>query len=142
MNTPSPQPFDINLLLQEVTYLVSRSSGKGGQNVNKVSSKVELRFDLSASQALTMEQKERIRQRAATRITADGVLRLTCQEARTQFMNKKAVNEKLITLLMKCLQPVKKRIPSVIPEAAREERLKEKKKTSEKKLLRKPDRTS
>ncbi len=142
MNTPSRQPFDVSLLLKEVTYRVSRSSGKGGQSVNKVSSKVELLFDLASSQTLREEQKERIRQRAASRIMADGVLRLTCQEARTQYMNKKAVNEKLITLLLKCLQPVKKRIPSVIPEVAREERLKEKKKTSERKLLRKPGWTS
>jgi len=126
-------------LLKEVTYRTSRSSGKGGQHVNKVSSRVELIFHVADSAALTPEQIKMITIKLASRISAAGTLRIESQEGRTQLINKKKVNEKFLELIRKSLQRKKKRIPSGVPEKAKQERMKTKKKLSEKKELRKPE---
>lgn len=130
MNTRSQK------ILKEVTYQSSRSGGKGGQNVNKVSTKVELCFDVASSLILNAEEKQLIFEKLQTRINSDGMLKLVSQEERTQLLNKKKVNEKFILLLEKCLAKRKKRIPITLPETIKEERLMEKKKITAKKKLR------
>ena len=74
----------------ELDYEFARSSGPGGQNVNKVETKVTLKFDIEASRSLSAEQKGRIAERLRTRITKDGVLRVTSQRHRTREANRKA----------------------------------------------------
>ena len=130
MNTRSQK------ILKEVTYQSSRSGGKGGQNVNKVSTKVELCFDVASSLILNAEEKQLIFEKLQTRINSDGMLKLVSQEERTQLLNKKKVNEKFILFLEKCLAKRKKRIPITLPETIKEERLMEKKKITAKKKLR------
>lgn len=125
-----------NKVLKEVTYQTSRSGGKGGQNVNKVSTKVELCFDVSSSLVLSAEEKDLIFEKLSNKINADGILKLVSQEERTQLLNKKKVNEKFALLLEKCFTKKKKRIPVKLPEAINEERLKEKKIVTDKKKSR------
>ncbi|HRC87610.1 MAG TPA: alternative ribosome rescue aminoacyl-tRNA hydrolase ArfB, partial [Thermoanaerobaculia bacterium] len=88
----------------ELLFETSRSGGPGGQNVNKVESRVTLLFDLGASTSLSAEQKARIRERLATRISRSGVLRVVSSRHRTQGANKKAVLERLAELLQDALE--------------------------------------
>ncbi len=120
-------------IARELRFRTSRSSGKGGQNVNKVSSKVELIFDAQASAALSDEEKALITAKAASFITADGAIHIVCQDDRSQYMNKKKATEKLMKLLEKCLKPKRKRIKTAIPPEVNEKRIAEKKLKAEKK---------
>jgi len=121
----------------EFTFTASRSSGPGGQNVNKVSSKIELRFNVPESNLLTEEEKEIIQTKLAAKINSEGELILVAQSERSQLMNKEKVTEKFYLLLTKALTPVKKRKPTKPSRAAREKRLEEKRIRSEKKERRK-----
>jgi ribosome-associated protein len=121
----------------EFTFTASRSSGPGGQNVNKVSSKIELRFNVPESNLLTEEEKEIIQTKLAAKINSEGELILVAQSERSQLMNKEKVTEKFYLLLTKALTPVKKRKPTKPSRAAREKRLEEKRILSEKKERRK-----
>ena len=110
--TLSQSPFfDENRILHEVILRATRSSGKGGQNVNKVSSKVEVRFPLHTSTALTDAQKTIIFNKLKNRINLDGEIVLSSQDDRSQLQNKRIVIAKLFDLLNKALKPIKKRIP-------------------------------
>src|SRR3954454_22965189 len=93
--------IDDNLSIpeEEVTFTTSRSGGPGGQNVNKLETRVTLRFDLAGSTVLSEEQKARLRERLATRITKDGVLHVTSQRHRTQGANREAAVERFAELL-------------------------------------------
>jgi ribosome-associated protein len=126
-------------LLEEINFIASRSSGAGGQNVNKVNTKVSLYFHIENSQKLTADEKELLIFRLKNKINAEGFLVLSSQKERTQGQNKKNAIEKLLTLLNKNLAPEKDRIPTKPTVSSMEERLKEKKKVSEKKTLRKKD---
>ena len=117
----------------ELTFSASRSGGPGGQNVNKVNSKVSVEFPIGASAALSEEQKARIRQKLATRITTDDVLRLSSQQFRTQHANKDAVIEKFAALLRQALVEQKPRKKTRVSKAAKERRVVAKKLHSEKK---------
>jgi ribosome-associated protein len=128
--------FDSDLLLSEVWFTYSRSSGKGGQNVNKVSSKAELHFNVKDSHALSEEQKQKILKRAASKINESGILRITSQEARTQRDNKDEAIKKFILLLKTALKKNKKRVPTKPSADSKELRLAEKKRNSEIKKLR------
>ena len=121
----------------EFTFTASRSSGPGGQNVNKVSTRVELRFDVKGSALLTADEKEIILVRFAKRINAVGELILVAQNDRSQLKNREKVIEKFYALLSKALTPVKERKPTKPSMAAKEKRLEEKQAISEKKERRK-----
>lgn len=118
-------------LLAEVSYKTSRSGGAGGQHVNKVSSKVELAFDVANSQALTDEQKAMISVKLAARINAEGLLKITEEGDRSQLVNKENVQKKFINLLKEALKKPRKRKPTKPSAEAKAERLAGKKKRSE-----------
>ena len=125
-------------LIKELTFKTSRSSGSGGQNVNKVSTKVELRFDIDISGLLTENEKERIKSKLKNRISNDNILIISSDVERTQLGNKKKVIELFFELLEKALRKPKKRIKTRPTKASIEKRLKEKKIQAEKKKSRKP----
>jgi ribosome-associated protein len=99
-------PIDDNLAIpdEEVTFATSRSGGPGGQNVNKLETRVTLRFDLAGSGALSEEQKARLRERLATRITRDGILQVSSQRHRSQGANREAAGERFAELLRENLR--------------------------------------
>ncbi len=125
-------------LLSEVKLKATRSGGKGGQNVNKVATRVELYFDVLNSAYLTDDEKEIILRKLEGRISDSGILRITSSEDRSQLGNKDIVKEKFLQLITRALVPVKKRKKTNPGKAAKEERLKDKKVLSEKKKLRGP----
>ncbi len=121
----------------ELIIKATRSQGKGGQNINKVSSKVELGFNVPASALLTHKEKTLLVEKWSNRLAKNGTLRMVCQEDRSQLKNKETVIKKFYDLLRKSLQTPKKRIPSQPSEADNEERMKRKKLVAQKKEGRK-----
>ena len=120
----------------EFQFQASRSGGAGGQNVNKVSTKVELRFNVPNSMILDDLQKELIQKKCKNQINSEGELIIVSQEERTQLRNKNTVVKKFRELIIKALTIPKKRL-KVMPTASMiAERLKDKKKDSEKKANR------
>jgi ribosome-associated protein len=123
--------------LSELLFRFSRSSGAGGQNVNKVSTRVELLFDVGGSAFLNSRQKEVIAMRLKSRIGADGFLRLSTQESRSQWRNRELVIRKFVALVSKSLKPIAPRTPTKATNASRHRRLVSKKMISRKKENRK-----
>lgn len=123
-------------ILREIIFRTSRSGGKGGQNVNKVSSKVELVYDISASYSLSESQKEKLLAKLAHKLDSEGMLHVVSQTSRSQTENKKIAVEKLMTLLQNGLKERKKRIPTKPKKSATEKRITSKKKVGETKRLR------
>lgn len=113
-------------ILRSVTFKTSRSGGKGGQNVNKVSSKVELIFDLETAVFFNEDEKALLRSRLENRLDTDGLLHIISQEDRSQLLNKEKTIVKLIELLKRSLQIQKKRKATKIPNAVIQKRLKNK----------------
>jgi len=111
----------------EIFYSTSRSSGPGGQNVNKVNTKVELRFNIKLSSLLSDFEKELVFNKLQNRITKDGEIVLVSQSERTQLMNKKAVTEKFFEIISKALTVQKKRRSTGATYASKLKRLERKK---------------
>ncbi|MDD3003321.1 alternative ribosome rescue aminoacyl-tRNA hydrolase ArfB [Flavobacterium sp.] len=118
-------------LLSELNFKAIRSSGPGGQNVNKVSSKVILSFDVAHSKFLSEEEKERLISKLQPRLTKENILILSCDENRSQFKNKDIIIKRFFELLYKSLQIDKKRISTKTPKSAIRKRLNDKKILSE-----------
>jgi ribosome-associated protein len=126
-----------DILLTEVTYKATRSSGPGGQHVNKTSTRVELYWNLEATKALSVEEKEYLKEKLANRLNREGVLILSTGVTRSQLKNKKKVTDKFIALLEKKLQKPKIRKKAIVPLAVKRKRLADKRITAEKKANRK-----
>lgn len=119
------------ILLSEITFKAVRSSGAGGQNVNKVSSKVVLNFDLNNSLGLDYEQKQLILDKLSSRLTSENVLILNCDEDRSQLKNKTIVTKRFFDIIKNALHVAKERKPTKVPRGVIEKRLNNKKSTSE-----------
>lgn len=127
-------------ILSELQFKASRSSGPGGQHANKVSSKVELSFDVKTSNALTERERKRVQLKLGSRLTKEGVLIIQCDESRSQHKNKELVIGRFFTVLKNALVVAKKRKPSKPTRSSIEKRLRNKKKASMiKKNRNKPD---
>ena len=121
---------DLEIPDRELLFTTSRSSGPGGQNVNKLSTRVTLLFDLQNSAALTPGQKELVRRRLAGRINRQGVLRVVSQRHRTQLANREAAVQRFVDLLAEALAEAPERVPVEVPREADEKRLEEKRRRS------------
>ncbi len=107
----------------ELEFSTSRSSGPGGQNVNKVSTRVTLLWNVDASPSLSSQQRERVRAQLAGRINQAGVLRVVSQRHRTQLANREAALQRFATLVAVALQEAPERIPISVPPAVDRSRL-------------------
>jgi ribosome-associated protein len=126
----------VRIPLSELSFTFARSGGPGGQNVNKVSTRVDLLFDVEGSVALDTFQKASLRAALGTRIGRDGILRVQAQESRSQWTNRQVVVEKFRELLTKALRTRKKRVASAPTKGSKQRRFAAKKKTSRVKQLR------
>ncbi|NRD19118.1 aminoacyl-tRNA hydrolase [Winogradskyella eckloniae] len=130
--------MDSNILKSEVIYKYVRSSGSGGQHVNKVSSKAELYFNLENSLAFNDIEKQKLLEYFKTRLNRDAVLILTCDESRSQFRNKALVTQRFLELIKDGLKEDKIRIATRVPRSVKKKRLKDKRINADKKANRKP----
>jgi ribosome-associated protein len=121
----------ISIREDELIFKASRSAGPGGQNVNKVNTRITLLFDVANCESFTDSQKRRILNRLSTRIDKSGFLRVVCQKFRTQKANRKAAVVRLQQLLAEALKtrPIRKK--TRVPYAVKQRRLEEKRKRSQ-----------
>ncbi|TWI02370.1 ribosome-associated protein [Flavobacterium tiangeerense] len=132
--------MDKQQIIAELSYKAVRSSGAGGQNVNKVSSKVVLSFNMMQSTALTAEEKLLVAENLKSRLTVDGILILNCDEDRSQIRNKDIVTKRFLNLIADALFVPKERKATRVPKSVIRKRIKDKKSTSEiKKNRKKPE---
>lgn len=124
-------------IISELNFKAVRSSGAGGQNVNKVSSKVVLSFDLNNSKALSEEEKLQLETKLRSRLTTDNLLILNCDEHRSQLKNKEIVTKRFLNIITAGLVVPKIRKATKIPKSVIKKRIKDKKNLSEIKYLRK-----
>jgi len=131
---------DKERIVQELAFKAVRSSGAGGQHVNKVASKVELTFDPATSASLTEDEKTRIYKKLENRLTKEGIMIMHCEDSRSQHKNKELVVKRFLAMLERALKVPKKRKKTKPSKAAVEKRLKAKRKSAQKKVSRrKPD---
>lgn len=121
----------VSIADSELSFTASRSSGPGGQNVNKVSTRITLRFDLDASPNLSPEQKAQIRERLATRISKQGILSVSAQRERSQSANRSAATERFVDLLQAALDVAPERRPTRKSRGIERRRLENKRKRSQ-----------
>jgi len=126
-------------ILNEVIFKAARSGGKGGQNVNKVSTKVELYFNVYDSFYLSYDDKIILLNKLSNRIDKNGILKLTTQTERSQLQNKQIVTEKFKNLLKEALKKPKKRLKTKPTTGSKEKRIGTKKIVSSKKIMRRKD---
>jgi ribosome-associated protein len=126
----------IKNIFRECEYKTSRSGGKGGQNVNKLETKVEIQFNVAVSESITPSQKEIILAKYSSFVDENSI-KLVSSTHRTQLENKQEAQKKLIQLLQKLLKPVKKRLATKPSKASKQRKLDSKKKRSETKNFRK-----
>lgn len=132
--------MDIGRIITELNFKAVRSSGAGGQNVNKVSSKVVLTFDLNASESLSEDEKLLLKTNLASRLTSEDILILNCDEDRSQLKNKEIVVKRFLEVIKKGLFVPKIRKATKIPKSVIKKRIKDKKNISEiKQSRRKPN---
>lgn len=129
--------MEIEKIISELSFKAVRSSGAGGQNVNKVSSKVVLTFDLLNSQSLSDEEKELSQKKLTSKLTSEGILILNCDEDRSQLKNKEIVTKRFLEIIQKSLIVPKERKATKVPKSVIEKRLKDKSTNSEIKQNRK-----
>jgi ribosome-associated protein len=122
----------VNIPADKLSYRVSRSSGPGGQHVNKTDTKVEVMLHIANADFFTEEQKTLLQEKLKTRINKEGYLCVVCQQTRSQLTNKEKAIEKLETIVSNALHKDKPRKPTKIPKAVKEERIKVKRIRSEK----------
>lgn len=135
--TPADGPLYVNgsvsIPRDELDVRVSRSSGAGGQHVNKTSSRVEIFWNVLTSRALNDEQRLRLREKLASRLTTDGSIRVVASDMRSQTRNRELAEDRLAELIARSLIVPRKRKATKPTKAAREARLDAKKKHSSKK---------
>ncbi len=129
--------FNEDSLLKELEFKAIRSSGSGGQHVNKVSSKIELYFNIEESLVLSFEQKQLLQLNLKSKLTKDSILILQCDETRSQHRNKELVIRRFINLLENNLIVQENRKPTKIPKSIKLKRLKAKRLVADKKANRK-----
>lgn len=129
--------MDVELLKSELIFKAVRSSGSGGQHVNKVASKVVLYFNLLDSSVFDEDEKERLKEFFKNRLNKKGILIITADESRSQFRNKAIVTKRFLELIEEGLKEEKERKTTKIPKAVKRKRLENKRKNSEKKASRK-----
>jgi ribosome-associated protein len=122
--------------LHEIEFRTSHASGPGGQNVNKLETRVEARWNIDESSALTADERARLKVALGPRIGAHGILRVSSQRHRSQFRNKAAALERLRTLVAEALKPRKKRRPTSPTRKSEEVRIAGKKRRGQLKRLR------
>lgn len=123
-------------LVKELVFKTSRSGGKGGQHVNKVSTKVEIKFDIHHSSLLNEDQKQLLFNKLQHRLDKEGMLQVTCSKERSQLLNKLEAIEKMVHLLQQSLEVQKPRKDTKPTKGSVERRLQKKKVKSEKKAMR------
>ena len=120
----------------ELTFRATRAGGPGGQHVNTSSTRIELTWNLNSSRALDDAQRERVRSRLASRLDADGVVRVIARESRSQLRNRESAERRLAELLRRALRESRTRVATRPTKAAKERRLAEKRQRGEKKRTR------
>jgi ribosome-associated protein len=129
---------DIAVSEGDIIYRFTRSSGPGGQNVNKLNTRVTLLFDITGSRGLTSEQKQLLFSRLSYRISDEGFLTVVSQRHRTQRANRRAAQERLVDLLSDALKEIPVRKATSTPQAVKRDRVLRKRRRGEIKRLRKP----
>ena len=128
--------MDKSILEKELSFKTARSSGAGGQHVNKVSSKVILSFDLENSEGLNTREKRLLKKALSSRLTNDGIINLSCEESKSQYQNKGLVIKRFFSILKKGLIVPKRRIATKPTKASKRRNLDEKKHRGQTKSLR------
>ncbi len=134
----SPLKYPEKSFIDEMVFSASRSSGPGGQHVNKVNTKVELRFNINDTNLLSSDDKALLFEKTRNKTNNQGELVLVSEKYRSQIKNKESAIQKFFEILVNALTPPKKRIPIKLSEAKKKKRLENKKKQSDKKEMRKP----
>ncbi|HWM90283.1 MAG TPA: alternative ribosome rescue aminoacyl-tRNA hydrolase ArfB [Thermoanaerobaculia bacterium] len=128
-----PITDDLAIPDEEVSFATSRSGGPGGQNVNKLETRVTVRFDVASSPSLSEEQRQRLQERLATRITRSGVLHVASQKHRTQGENREAALARLVELMAEALREETPRRTTRVPRSAKRRRVDAKKRRGQRK---------